>query len=100
MKRLLLLLLVPSLLVCGLAWATRPEAAPIDWDPLLQSWLPFWRKDAIGASIFWFNSREPLDHRSGFVLPMLFGLDGRAALLPLFPLYAGLLLWFRKAVRA
>jgi hypothetical protein len=94
-----LVLLVPSLLVCGLAWATRPEAAPIDWDPLRQSWLHFWGKDAIGASIFWFSSRDPLQYRSGFVLPMLLGLDGRLALLPLLPLYAGLLYWFHRAVR-
>jgi hypothetical protein len=92
-------LLVPSVLVCGLAWATRPEAAPIDWDPLRQSWLHFWRKDAIGASIFWFNSKDPLDYRSGFTLPSLLGLDGRLSLLPLLPLYAGLLLWFRREAR-
>ena len=79
-------------------WATRPEAAPIDWDPLRQSWLHFWRKDAIGASIFWFSSKDPLQYRSGFVLPMFLGLDGRLALLPLVPLYGGLLFWFRKAV--
>ena len=94
-----LLLLVPSLLACGLAWATRPEAAPSDWNPLQQSWLHFWRKDAIGASIFWFNAKEPLQYRSGFVLPMFVGLDGRLALLPLLPLYVGLLFWFRRAVR-
>jgi hypothetical protein len=95
--RAALILLLPSLLICGLAWATRPEAAPIDWDPLRQSWLHFWRKDAIGASIFWFSSKEPLQYRSGFVLPMFLGLDGRLALLPLVPLYGGLLFWFRKA---
>lgn len=94
-----LVLLAPSLLVCGLAWATRPEAAPMDWDPLRESWLPFWRKDAIASSILWFNAKEPLDYRSGFSLPMLAGLDGRASLLPLAPLAAGLLAWWRKASR-
>jgi hypothetical protein len=97
--RLSLALLVPSLLICGLAWATRPESAPSDWDPLRDSWLHFWRRDAIGASIFWFNSRDPLDYRSGFVLPMLVGLDGRAALLPLVPLFGAVLFFFHKAVR-
>jgi len=97
---LFLALLVPSLLICGLAWCTRPEAAPLDWSPIQDSWLPFWNKDAIGASIFWFNARDPLDYRSGFSLPLLVGLDGRAALLPLIPLVAGLLLLWRRAVGA
>lgn len=95
-----LALLVPALLVCGLAWATRPEASPQDWNPLTQSWLHFWSKDAVGASIFWFNSKEPLDYRSGFVLPLFLGLDGRAALLPLLALLGGVLAWFKRAVRA
>ena len=97
--RLALALLFPSLLVCGLAWATRPEAAPMDWDPLLDSWLPFWRKDAIASSILWFNSKDALDYRSGFSLPMLAGLDGRLSLLPLLPLTGALLWWWRKASR-
>jgi hypothetical protein len=94
------LLLVPSLLICGLAWATRPEASPQDWNPLTESWLHFWNKDAVGASIFWFNAREPLDYRSGFVLPMWLGLDGRAALLPYVALLGGLVALFRRQVRA
>jgi hypothetical protein len=95
-----LLLLLPSLLVCGLAWATRPEAAPQDWNPITESWLSFWRKDAIGASILWFNAREPLDYRSGFVLPNALGLDGRLSLVPLLPIAAALVLWARSAAAA
>jgi len=98
--RLCALLLVPSLLVCGLAWATHPEAAPLDWDPIRDNWLSLWSRDQIGASVNWFNSRETLDYRSGFSLPMLAGLDGRAALLPLAPLLAGLVFWWQRAVRA
>ena len=94
-----LALLLPSLAVCGIAWATRPEASPLDWNPLQDSWLHFWRKDAIASSILWFNAKDALDYRSGFSLPMLAGLDGRASLLPLLPLAGGLLAWWRKASR-
>jgi hypothetical protein len=97
--RLCLALLCPSLLVCGLAWATHPEAAPLDWDPIRDNWLFLWQRDQVGASISWFNAKDPLDYRSGFSLPLLLGLDGRAALLPLLPLSAGLLLCWRRAAR-
>ena len=94
--RLALALTVASVLLCGLAWSTRPEAAPQDWNPLTDSWLRFWRKDAIASSIFWFNFKDPLEYRSGFSLPMLFGLDGRASLLPLAPAVAALLAWWKR----
>ena len=98
-SKLSLLLLLPSLLICGLAWATRPEAAPMDWDPLQDSWLHLWRHGAVASSILWFNARDALDYRSGFSLPMLLGLDGRASLLPLLPIAAALLAWWRRAAR-
>ena len=98
--RLTMLLLAPSLLVCGLAWATHPEAAPLDWDPIRDNWLSIWNHRQIGASVNWFNSKETLDYRSGFSLPLLFGLDGRAALLPLVPFVAALVWWWRRDVSA
>jgi len=97
--KIALLLLAPSLAICGLAWSTRPEATPLSWDPLREQWLHFWRTDAIGASIFWFHSKDPLDYRSGYCLPLFFGLDGRAALLPLAPLAAGLIALWHRAER-
>src|SRR5437763_1887241 len=52
-RKITLVLLAPSLALCLLAWATRPEAPPIYWDPLKDVWLYFFERDVIGGSILW-----------------------------------------------